>query len=944
MAVKKLQFTNNLHWLLTTGLLAGSTSFSYAATQQTGQESEWHCLPGPNGQGWDCNTQSKQPSAVKRAPLPVKQANTVDTTPTTVANQEAAAGSSSPVSEEEVFGPLALPQLDWVKLDQLTEEQRQKVAPHCSGAYIEPYRLGMDYQGNPADAPIYAEAQDSEYDQDGTAKFKGNVLIRQGYRQLQSNQATLYQNTDTAEFKGNVILREPNLLLVGQQAAVNLQSGRMDVKDARYAFHKNHSRGEATTITRREDELVVLESANYTTCPPDSNAWTLSGNDITLNKFTGFGTAKHATIRVAGIPVFYTPYIYFPIDDRRQSGFLAPTIGSSGDNGFDITTPYYFNLAPNYDATLYPRYMAERGFLLEGEFRYLTPDSSGEVGGAYLGSDDLKKGNRQAGEDRWYANWIHEQRLTKRWHFDIDYTKASDKDYFRDFGTSLEVSSQDNLNQTFKTVYNGGDGNHSWTFTTAVQKYQNMSHDRDDSYEKVPQFEFKGNLFTDSGFEVDYLADATYFTRDNDWKYLRKERTRPEDIENEVNRSVYGEGINEFTNAEGTRLYAETGVKYKFEWPYAFVTPGLKFKHVQYNLSNLDREGFVGPNDPDHRRKNPFNLKYDTNPSTTTPVFTVDSGLFFERKTLFGEAEFTQTLEPRALYVYSPERGDQEQNPIFDTSNNSFSYAQLWRDNRFSGYDRLGDANQIALGVTSRFIEDNGFERFRVGTGQIFYFKDRDVQVNPYYSEVINSESNDVNINESTRRYLDNQKASTSPLASELVWNISTALTLRQDWIYNTNEGRNEEFATSLRYHPDYDRLLNFSYRFRDQVDRTRKNEQGNAIPGQFADGDIEQADLSFIWPVASNWSALGRWNYDVTNSRRLEAMFGAEYDSCCYKIRFIGRQWIDGDDDIDNAETDNGVFVQFVMKGLGNLFGSKVEGFLEGIDGYQEREERNKL
>ncbi|MCX4028026.1 LPS-assembly protein LptD [Endozoicomonas sp. SM1973] len=939
MAVKKLQFTNNIHWLLTTGLLAGSTSLTLYAAPQGEQNSEWHCLPGANGQGWNCNVQSKPPGTVKRAPRPPEKAGAADTSATTIASQEEPV-NASPVHEGEAFGPLALPQLDWVSLDQLTEEQRQQVAPQCSGAYIEPFRLGMDYQGNPADAPIYAEAQDSEYDQDGTAKFTGKVLIRQGYRQLQSDNATLHQNTDTAEFEGNVILREPNLLLVGQQAAVNLQSGRMDIKNARYLFHKNHSRGEATTITRREDELVVLESANYTTCPPDSNAWTLTGKDITLNKFTGFGSAKHATIRVAGIPVFYTPYIYFPIDDRRQSGFLAPTIGTSGDNGFDLTTPYYFNLAPNYDATLYPRYMAERGFLLEGEFRYLTPNSSGEVGGAYLGSDDLKDGNRQAGEDRWYANWIHDQRLTDRWKFNIDYTKASDKDYFRDFGTSLEVSSQDNLNQAFKTVYNGGDNKHSWTFTTAVQKYQNMSNTSDDSYEKVPQFEFKGNLLADNGLEFDYLTDVTYFTRDKDWKYQGQVANRsPEDIENDVTRSIYGEGTNEFTNAKGSRFYAETGVKYKFEWPYAFVTPGLKFKHVQYRLTNLDREDFV-PNGP----RNQFNLKYDTSPSTTTPVFTLDSGLLFDRKVLFGESQFTQTLEPRALYVYSPEKGDQEQNPVFDTSSNSFSYAQLWRDNRFSGYDRLGDANQIALGVTSRFIEDNGFERFRVGTGQIFYFKDREVLLDPNHFDTTNNPSNDVNIDESTRRYLDDQRASTSPLASELVWNITSALSFKQDWIYNTNEGRNEEFASSLRYHPDYNRLLNFSYRFRDQVDRTRKDENGNAIPGQFADGDIEQADLSFIWPVASNWSALGRWNYDVTNSRRLEAMFGAEYDSCCYKIRFIGRQWIDGDDDIDNAETDNGVFVQFVMKGLGNLFGSKVEGFLEGIDGYREREERNKL
>lgn len=934
MAVNKFPRRINIPWII--GILTVQPLIPTWAANPASADEQWHCVPNASGQGWDCNVNNRAPAPIKRAPRPT-QAITEPSQETT------AATDTQPVTTEDTVQQVAstpsspppdgVNNLDWVPRYQLDPRQLAAVPAHCTGAYIEPDREGKAFSGDMSLAPIFATADTYRSVEGGTATFTGNVLVRQGYRQLQSDLAFLYRDTETAEFEGNVVFREPNLLLVGDQASVNMQSGRFDASNVRYVFHDQHARGDADQITRREDELVVLHDATYTTCPPTEDTWTVTGNNVTLNKFTGFGTATNATIRVKGIPVFYTPYIYFPIDDRRQSGFLPPTLGYSDDNGVDITTPYYFNLAPNYDATLYPRIMSERGLLLEGQFRYLTESSRGELGGSYLNDDKLKDGNRNYSEERWLFDWTHHQALQPRWTADVDYNRASDRDYLRDFGTSLDVTATDNLNQQFVTTYNGGSDNHFWSLKGAVQKYQNMTSDASDSYEKVPQIELKGNwLAKNNGFEVDYIADNTYFTRDKRWNYKTKVREGEFDREHEIDRPVYGEGNSEITNAHGNRTYLETGAKYKFEWPYAFITPGLKLKHVQYHLSNLDSEDYR-PNDP----------KYNTSPSTTVPIYSLDAGLFFDRKTnLFGSTEYTQTLEPRMLYLYSPEEKDQLENPVFDTGNNSFSYAQLWRDNRFSGYDRLADMNQLSVGLTTRFLEKNGFERFRAGIGQIFYFEDRKVQLDPYYSELLGgTPDSDVNLNESQRRYLDSQKASTSPIATELVWNATDALSLRQDWIWNTNENHNQEYSLSMRYSPDYDRVFNVSYRYLDQVDRTRKNALGNVIPGEFADGDIEQTDMSFIWPVVSNWSALGRWNYDITNSRSLEAMFGAEYDNCCYKIRFVNRYWIDGDEDIDNAEADRGIFVQFVMKGFGNLFGNKVDDFLGGIDGYREREDR---
>jgi LPS-assembly protein len=204
--------------------------------------------------------------------------------------------------------------------------------------------------------------------------------MRQGSMQVEADEANLYQAESRGELNGNVRIRDNGALIVGDHADVQLDTGEAKVDNAEYVMHKSRIRGNALYAKRAENAIIRLKDGTYTTCEPNSNAWQLKGNNITLNPATGFGTATNVTLRVKDIPILYTPYIYFPIDDRRQSGFLPPTIGTGSDTGFMLVTPYYFNLAPNYDATLYPRYMAKRGMLMEGEFRYLTKSSEGQFG------------------------------------------------------------------------------------------------------------------------------------------------------------------------------------------------------------------------------------------------------------------------------------------------------------------------------------------------------------------------------------------------------------------------------------------------------------------------------------------------------------------------------------------------------------------------------------
>ena len=230
---------------------------------------------------------------------------------------------------------------------------------------------------------------------------------------------------------------------------MQLDTGEAKVDNAEYVMHKSNVRGSALYAKRAENAIIRLKDGTYTTCEPSSNAWEIKGNNITLNPATGFGTATNATLRVKDIPIFYTPYIYFPIDDRRQSGFLPPSISSNSKTGLMLVTPYYFNLAPNYDATLYPRYMGKRGLLMEGEFRYLTKTSEGQVGAAYLNDKDNDRQLQTDYKDtRWMINWQHKGGLDSRLMSQVDYTDISDPYYFQDLQTDqIGIKNTDYINQ-----------------------------------------------------------------------------------------------------------------------------------------------------------------------------------------------------------------------------------------------------------------------------------------------------------------------------------------------------------------------------------------------------------------------------------------------------------------------------------------------------------------
>ncbi|WP_028238101.1 LPS-assembly protein LptD [Stutzerimonas azotifigens] len=920
MAVKHPAFRKKFPLLVTGSLLAlqpMAASLTIAAEQ-------FACQPGPSG-GWACSP--TQPAAAV-PPRPVHEAGGAGSGTTAAQRQEAPpatrlvteSGGKVLASRSADFS-----HLDWVPRERLSAAQLAEIGPYCMGTYVEPARPGQFDDTPMNEAPTYVSAKASRYEQQTeTATLAGNVVLRQGSIQVEADEASLHQQENRGELIGNVRLRDRGALVVGDRAELMLDNGEAQIDNAEYVLHEGQVRGSAQYVKREETAIIRLKDGTYTRCEPDSNAWYLKGNNVTLNRATGFGSATNVTLRVKDVPVFYTPYIFFPIDDRRQSGFLTPSISSSSDDGLSIQTPYYFNLAPNFDATLYPTYMTDRGLLMEGEFRYLTRSSEGQIGAAYLDdSDDERKRQSEYESTRWMYSWQHRTGLDSRLLAEVDYTDISDPYYFQDLSTDLGIDQPDHLDQRGTLTYRGD----TYTARLNMHAYERATVLDVTPYDRLPQLTLNGRAPFELGdLQFNYATELVRFDRDlRDGNFIN-ENGQPE--------RWYDDRLTGLRRANGTRLHLQPGISLPLDWTWGFLKPSIKYAYTQYDL------------DLDSRGRSQLGNDFDDAPDRSLPIVSVDSGLYFDRDTQWFGRQYRQTLEPRLFYLYVPEE-DQTDIPVFDTGEYSFSYSSLWRENRFSGPDRIGDANQVSLGVTTRFVEPDGFERQRLSVGQIYYFHDREVQLPGLEGNRPDNTSN------------------VSPYALEYLYRYNRDWHFTSTFNWDPDEGRTRSGSAMFHYQPadNPNKIVNFGYRYRNDVIRFDQASGNWTYGGDFGrpeyatDNDpsttyikdyykIQQHDFSAIWPIVPQWSVIGRWQYDYARNRTLEAFGGFEYDSCCWKLRLINRYWIDYDESSLNPslneEPDRGIFLQIVLKGLGGVVGNKTESFLDqGIQGYREREDQ---
>ncbi|MEE2729633.1 MAG: LPS-assembly protein LptD [Pseudomonadota bacterium] len=744
--------------------------------------------------------------------------------------------------------------LDWVTaadIAAMPEAQRPTYTGICEGVYLAPTMA----QGDPTKARIEASADRFDTLPDGTNVLSGGVVLKQGNRELYSDEIRLNRITRATALEGNVKIRQEGMLILGDSAEVNLNEKKLDVKNTEYVIHNIHVHGTAGRIYNPDERVLVLDNSSYTTCEPGSEAWAIKADEIKLNEESGWGEVSGATVELGGVPVVYLPWWTFPIDDRRQSGFLFPSIGS-GENGLDISTPYYLNLAPNYDATLTPRYLADRGEMLEGEFRYLSDHTSGDFGVGYMPDD------QEFGDRRTLVTWHHNGLYDQKWESGVDYTRVSDSDYFLDLDTTLNTSADTHLDQRADLRYYGD----TWISSVEVKQYQTIDDlidDEDLPYRMLPQLRTVGRFpISDNRIQFQLGGEYTYFDH-------------PEEI------------VDGPTDAD--RVRAIPSVLYNYRRPWGFVVPKLALVSRYYDLNQTGLD--------------------DNEATVENSIFSLDSGLYLDRPFDFQGTHFLQTLEPRVFYLYAPYK-EQNDLPLFDTAKTSFSYEQLFRENRFTGGDRIGDANQISVGLTSRLInQDTGAEQINVSLGQIFYLRDREVQL---------TETDPV------------EETTLSPFVGRMNWLINQNWSWRAEAQIDTQENNLDNLITGFRYRDRFNNLVNLSFNYYDS----------GAVIADPESESIKQSDFSFLWSISQRWGIIGRWGFDLEQQRSYDNILGFEYESCCWRARVVNRRYLKESNDADQVvEASQGIYFQFELKGLGGLGGAVDRMLDDAISGYRERE-----
>jgi LPS-assembly protein len=686
---------------------------------------------------------------------------------------------------------------------------------------------------------IEIRADTSRLVKDGVSQFTGDVEIVKGEQAIRADVITYDESSGKFNAEGRTHIWDAGMIWAGASAEYDLENRVSVLDEGQYWLLGGRGRGHARQLSHdKEAQITLLEGVDYTTCPSTEDGWLLSASSIKLDHKSDRGSARNAVLRVRDIPVLYLPYINFPISDKRKSGFLMPSVGTTNESGFDTRVPYYWNIAPNHDATVTPRVLSDRGVMLGSEYRYLQKNYAGQFDFEFLSDDE-----RRGGEDRSLVAFRHGQRFDDgRAQFNVLYNSVSDDQYFEDFGRSLSSTSQRFLDRRIDLTWYKP----NYLLTGIVQSYQTI----DDSlpagsspYRRLPQLHFYSWHWIQAlKLQPLFHAETTYFDRDD--------------------------------TVSGGRVDLEPALVMPLIKPHYDIRPKIAVRHTEYFLDDPNRT-------------------FDDRPSRTVPIFSFDSNLFLERmSSLFGRPHL-QTLGPRAYYLLVPHVG-QEDLPVFDSGLFQPSYYNLFLANRFAGADRIGDANQLTLAVSSRMIDmESGREAYRISIGQTYYFRDRRVYVPGGFE-------------------IDDR---TSEFIAEAAANLGADWTARGAVQWDPDDSQANLSAVSLRYHPDLDTVVNFGYRFRRTV------------------SDVEQADVSMRLPVTDEVALVGRWYYSIEDERSLEVLGGVEYESCCWGLRVVGRRFLRN----SQGEFDTGVFVQVQFRGLGGLGRSADDFLTRGIPGYED-------
>ncbi|MFM0390942.1 LPS-assembly protein LptD [Paraburkholderia phytofirmans] len=524
---------------------------------------------------------------------------------------------------------------------------------------------------------VLGDATTGTSDQDMAAK--GSAEVRRNTVVIKADALHYDQDTDMADAYGQVHVVNNGNSFVGPEAHMRVDSSEGFMTAPKYHFNVTGGSGSAERVDLLDNERSVFTKGTYTACEcADDPAWYIRGSEFDFDTGVDEGVAHNGVLFFQGVPVFASPWLSFPLSGQRRSGVLPPTFSLSSSNGFELSVPYYFNIAPNRDLTVTPRLISKRGVQLQSTFRYLSPTYSGSITGEFLPDDRLTKTNR-------YALYIqHNQNFGNGFGGYIYYNKVSDNTYPEDLSSSVSQfmnGTQLLYQQEAGLTYSNG----PWSVLAREQHWQTLAPSTA-PYGREPQLNVKYAKYNVGGFDYGAEADYTNFR------------------------------ITTADQTEGQRVMFNPYLAYSVVGPGYFVTPKVQWHFASYNLRNISNDVPVGT---------PKNF------TESIPTFTFDTGLIFDRSVrIFGQ-DYIQTLEPRLYYVYTPYR-NQESAPLFDTADSDFGLAEIFTPNTFVGNDRIADANRLTAALTTRFIDAaTGDERARFVIAQQYYFQDQRVTLQP---------------------------------------------------------------------------------------------------------------------------------------------------------------------------------------------------------------------
>ena len=761
------------------------------------------------------------------------------------------------------------------------------VASAQTGLRLKPQST-LDLAPPPAGdtGPVFIEADRLRGHADRETEAEGRVRLRKRSQTVFADWLRHDTLSDEITAVGNVQIQQGGDLVEGDRLSYNLATDRGYMDGARYTltpaprsvqpptaptavkprFSDVDARGRADRILFEGPGQYRAQQSEYTTCEPGNDDWYIRSARLDIDKDRDVGVARDASIVFMGQTIFHLPYLSFSLHQERKSGFLTPHYGSSSKSGTELTVPYYWNIAPNYDATFFPRVMTKRGLQLGGDFRYLEPGFRGNARVELLPSD------QQRNDDRYGVFVKHAHAWASGWTGSLNVNKVSDNQYFTDLSTVIALTSQTNLPQEGILSRGGIWGTDGiYGFTAHFQRWQTLQTDPlvpvAAPYQRRPQLMFSAQHQNVLNTDFDFVGNFTAFDQS--------------------------------TLVSGRRLLGYPSLSLPLQTSYAHLIPKIGVHMTHYaldsNTTSLPDATGALPTFPAGAAPGTGSWKPDA--TRILPTFTANAGLVFERNTALAGQSLIHTLEPKLYYVYIPFR-DQSQIPVFDSGQQDINMATIFAENQFSGYDRVNDANQATIGVTSRLIaSDTGIERLRGVLAQRYYFQSQRVTVPGVPPRSTQSSSSD--------------------LLAALSGTVAPNWIADVGWQYNTDQSQTQKFNVGVRYRPQPGKILNLVYR--DTINSVR------------------QTDISTQWPLSPQWTALARWNYSLLDNRTLEALAGFEYNGGCWALRIVGHRFATA-----TQQASTSIFVQLELNGVSRIGSNPMDTLRNNIGGFVRQEPRS--